>query len=156
MQGGGAMAPYRTQLPHTRIRSYRSRAAIRPRRGPLVALATRTTFVINAFETASRLWRNRGAFQPESRLARLGDKLLRKSNNMAPQPCLSDALQALARGVKLNEPRLERLKPVLVFGDDVFRRPGDEVGVAELRLDLGDFLPLPRDLLVEPRPFGSE
>src|ERR1700689_4900027 len=34
------MAPYRTELPHTRIRSYRSRAAIRPRRGPLAARDT--------------------------------------------------------------------------------------------------------------------
>src|SRR5271163_1822720 len=88
MRGGGAMAPYRTELPHTRIRSYRSRAAIRPRRGPLTALATRTTFVINEFETAGRLWRNRGAFQPESRLARLAEELLRKSNIMAPLPWL--------------------------------------------------------------------
>src|SRR5208282_4326820 len=68
----------------------------------------------------------------------------------------SDARQTLARGVKLNEPCLKRLQPVLVFGDDVFRRPGDEVGVAELRLDLGDFHSLSRDLLVETRPFGRE
>src|SRR5277367_4166044 len=68
----------------------------------------------------------------------------------------SDTPQTLARGVKLNEPRLKRLEPVLMFGDDVFRRAGDEVGVAELRLDLGDFQPHPRDLLVKARPFRPE
>src|SRR5271166_5394235 len=93
MRGGGAMAPYRTELPHTRVRSYRSRAAIRPRRGALTALATRTTFVINALETASRLWRNRGAFQPESRFARLAAELLPKSNNMAPRQCIQTSFR---------------------------------------------------------------
>ena len=64
----------------TRIRSRppSGRAAV-----PSKALATRTTSVINRFQTASRLWRNRGAFQPESRLARVASELLRKSNNLA-------------------------------------------------------------------------
>ena len=53
----------------------------------------------------------------------------------------SNALQTLPRGVKLNEPRLKRLEPILVLGDDLFRRAGDEVGVAEFRLDLGDLEP---------------
>src|SRR5271156_5650753 len=98
MRGGGAMAPYRTELPHTRVRSYRSRATIRPRRGPLTAPATRTTFVINAFETAGRLWRNRGAFQPESRFARIAGELLLKSNIMAPGPCLQPPSGRLRAG----------------------------------------------------------
>ena len=38
-----------------------------------------------------------------------------------------------------------------MFGDDVLRRAGDEVVVAELRLDLGDFELLLRDLPVETR-----
>ena len=81
-------------------------------------------------ETASRLWRNRGALQPESRLAKVASGMLRKSNNSPAAGAISDALQTLARAIKLNEPRLKRLKPVLMLGDDVFRRPGDEVVVA--------------------------
>src|SRR5579871_3635776 len=66
------------------------------------------------------------------------------------------ALETFARGVKLNELRLKGLEPILVLGDDVFRRAGDEVGVAKLRLDLGDFLSHPRDFLVDARSFRRE
>src|SRR5580704_19693559 len=63
----------------------------------------------------------------------------------------SNTLQTLARAGKLNEPCLERLQSVLVLGDDVLRRPGDEVVVPELRLDLGDFELLLCDLPIETR-----
>src|SRR5580704_10665171 len=68
----------------------------------------------------------------------------------------SNTLQTLARAGKLNEPRLERLQSVLVLGDDVLRRPGDEVVVAELRLDLGDFELRLCDLPIEARLLGRE
>src|SRR5580693_7277412 len=66
----------------------------------------------------------------------------------------SNALETLTRGIKLNQPRLKRLEPVLMFGDDLFRRPGDEVVIAKFRLDLGDFEPHLGDLPIEARLLG--
>src|SRR5262245_32698671 len=71
-----------------------------------------------------------------------------------PSPSRSDALQTLAREIKLNEPRLKRLEPILMLGDDLLRRPGDEVVVAELGLHLGDLQLDLRDLPVEARLLG--
>ena len=63
----------------------------------------------------------------------------------------SDPLQTLARAGKLNEPCLKRLKPVLMFGDDLLGRPGDKVVVAQFGHNLGDFELLLCDLSIEAR-----
>src|SRR5579872_3679951 len=97
MRSGDATASFQPILPHTRPRAFRSRPAIRPRRGPLTALATRTTFVINELQTAGRLWRNRGAFRPESRLVEVAAEMLRKSNNFAVRGAIKCAPDARAR-----------------------------------------------------------
>src|SRR5215471_4870771 len=74
-----------------------------------------------------------------------------QKQQFGPSGAPSNTLQTLARASELIKSRLKRLKSVLMFGDDVLRRAGDEVVIAELRLDLGDFeLPL-CDLPVETR-----
>jgi hypothetical protein len=44
----------------------------------------------------------------------------------------SNALQTLPRGVKLNQPQLKRLEPILVLGDDLLWRAGEEIVIAQL------------------------
>src|SRR6185437_6484351 len=153
MRSGGATAPYRpvSPPPHTPPRASRSRLALRPRRGPSMALATRTTSVINGGGNCE-------PFMAQSRRIPAGiptRKKLRRGccakATIRRRQSASNALQTLARPVKLNEPRLKRLEPVLMFGDDLLRRPGDEVVVAELGLGLGDFQLDLRDLPVEAR-----
>jgi len=68
----------------------------------------------------------------------------------------SNPLQTLARAGKLNEPGLKRLKSLLMLGDDVLWRSGDEVVVAKFGHDLRDFELLLGDLPIEARLLRSE
>ena len=96
------------------------------------ALATRTTFVIYGFKVRAVY----GAIAaPSGRnldSQELHRSMLRKSNILGRSKRASDTLQTLTRAGKLNKPRLKRLQSVLMFGDDVLRRPGDKVVVAQL------------------------
>ena len=112
-------------------------------------------------QIARGLWRNRGTRRLESRRINLpsGCCSIATIPSCAPRPRRldrSDSLRPLLRRRHLDDPRQRRFAPLLVLGDHLLGGAGEEIGVGELRLDLGDLALLLGDLLAEPRAFGGD